>query len=377
MFIKIYKEKKIPPICSKLIFKRLLLKLTTECSFQFNHQLLKQVEGWTRGGPLSVTFAEIHMVRMENDIVIPLKPIFYRSFVDDIINRRQKNVPDELLFKLNNYHRNITLNIEISPTKFLDTQLVNLHGKIETKVYIKPTKLPVPWSSNIPKRYKRNAINGDSHRSKRIATDFEKEFIQIKNKFLAANFPSRFINSVCNDFLNKENNHENINFIIPPGFFDVKPPVILTEIPYCDKNEVACKQFIKKFNKLTYGKYDNRIKWLTRKMKTLFKLKDPCIHPACKFYRRVCTCGEAYIGEIIRNVETRWKERNIPSNKSNPSKHINTHIDHIFTWSIICNAPTNKFKRKIIGACFIAIMKPTLNDQLDLDLLPLFRNGIT
>ena len=42
---QIYTEKKIPPICSKLIFKRLLLKLTTECSFQFNHQLLKQVEG--------------------------------------------------------------------------------------------------------------------------------------------------------------------------------------------------------------------------------------------------------------------------------------------------------------------------------------------
>ena len=38
---QIYIEKKIPPISSKLIFKRLLLKLTTECSFQFNHQLLK------------------------------------------------------------------------------------------------------------------------------------------------------------------------------------------------------------------------------------------------------------------------------------------------------------------------------------------------
>ena len=39
---QIYIEKKIPPICSKLIFKHLLLKLTTECSFQFNNQLLKK-----------------------------------------------------------------------------------------------------------------------------------------------------------------------------------------------------------------------------------------------------------------------------------------------------------------------------------------------
>ena len=90
-----------------------------------------------------------------------------------------------------------------------------------------------------------------------------------------------------------------------------------------------------------------------------------------------CICGEAHIGEIVRNVETRWKERNTPSGKSNSSKHINSHLDHIFTWSIICNAPTSKFKPKAIEAYFIAINKPTLNDQLDSNLLHLFRDGIT
>ena len=255
--------------------------------------------------------------------------------------------------------------------------MINLNGKIETKVYRKLNKLPVLWSSNIPKRCKINAINGDLHRAKRIATDFEKEIVQIKEKFQAANFPSRFINSVCNDFLNKDDNHENIDFIIPPGFFDVKPPVILIEIPYCDKNELASKQFIKKFNKFTNDKYDIRIKWLTRKMKTLFKLKDPCIHPACKIYKGVCICGETYIGETIRNVETRWKEHNTPSDKSNPSKHIHSHLDQIFTRSIICNAPTNRFKWKVIEAYFIAIIKSTLNNQLDPNLLHLFKNGVT
>ena len=32
-----------------------------------------------------------------------------------------------------------------------------------------------------------------------------------------------------------------IDFIVPPGFFNVKPPVILIEIPHYDKNEVASK----------------------------------------------------------------------------------------------------------------------------------------
>ena len=112
-------------------------------------------------------------------------------------------------------------------------------------------------------------------------------------------------------------------------------------------------------------------------MKTPFKLKDLCIHPACKIDKGVCICGDTYIGEIIRNVETRWKEHNTPSDKLNPSKHINSHIDHISSWSIICNAPTKKFKRKIIEAYFIAIMKPTPYDQMDSDLLHPFRNATT
>ena len=57
-------------------------------------------------------------------------------------------------------------------------------------------------------------------------------------------------------------------------------------------------------------------------------------------------------------------------------ENINSHLDYIFTLSIICNAP-NKFKLKLMEAYFVAIIKPTRNDQLDSDLLHLFRNGIT
>ena len=53
---QIYAYKKMKPICSKLIFTRLLIKLATECTFKFNNRFLKQVDGWTMGGPLSVTF---------------------------------------------------------------------------------------------------------------------------------------------------------------------------------------------------------------------------------------------------------------------------------------------------------------------------------
>ena len=70
-------------------------------------------------------------------------------------------------------------------------------------------------------------------------------------------------------------------------------------------------------------------------------------------------------------------EHNTPSVKSNPAKHLSGNIDHSFIWKAICNAPNRKLARKILEAYFIATMKPSLNDQIDSDLLHLFRNGIT
>ena len=52
---EISQKKKLPQICSKKLFKRLLYKLMTEILFQFNYKLFKQTEGCTMGGPLSVT----------------------------------------------------------------------------------------------------------------------------------------------------------------------------------------------------------------------------------------------------------------------------------------------------------------------------------
>ena len=56
---EIYDCKKLKPVCSKLIFKRLLLKLTIESTFIFNTKCYKQTDGCIMGGPLSVVFSDI------------------------------------------------------------------------------------------------------------------------------------------------------------------------------------------------------------------------------------------------------------------------------------------------------------------------------
>ena len=88
-------------------------------------------------GPLSVTFSNIYLTKLEKDQVKPLKPKFYRRFVDDVVSRRLKNTHDSLFEKLNNYHEKINFTIETNPKKFLDTQLLLENDIITTEVYQK------------------------------------------------------------------------------------------------------------------------------------------------------------------------------------------------------------------------------------------------
>ena len=56
---EIYAENKLPKLCSKLIFKRLLVKLTTKNTFTLNSTFYKQVDGCSMGGSFSVIFSDI------------------------------------------------------------------------------------------------------------------------------------------------------------------------------------------------------------------------------------------------------------------------------------------------------------------------------
>ena len=140
---------------------------------------------------------------MEEDIVAPMMPHFYKRYVDDTYIRRKKKGPDSVFEKLNSYHSNIKLTIEKNPTKFLDTKIIRWGCEIETKVYYKSKKLPVHRSSKIQTRYKRSAITGGLHRAKRIANDFNFKVKRITKKFLSTGFPRNFIRNTI-EYFNKD-----------------------------------------------------------------------------------------------------------------------------------------------------------------------------
>ena len=106
------------------------------------------------GVAISVIMSGIHMNRVEKERVVPLKPKFYKRYVDDTITKRKKNTDiDELFQNMNSHHPNIKLTVETNPTRFLETaSSKNLDGSVTTKVFRKPVKLPTFWNSQIPKR---------------------------------------------------------------------------------------------------------------------------------------------------------------------------------------------------------------------------------
>ena len=87
-------------------------------------------------------------------------------------------------------------------------------------------------------------------------------------------------------------------------------------------------------------------------------MADKVDHYSCVIYRGDCSCDQNY-------------------SKSEPAKHLKENPTHKFTWTIISKAPENFRKRRVLEAYFIKTICPTLNDQLDNDILTLFRNGIT
>ena len=193
------------------------------------------------GGPISVVISNIFCVKMEFDIVKPLKPKLYKGYVDDIYSKRIKNQPDKHFEKLNNYHTNIKLTIEVNPSKFLDTEIIIKNGIIETSVAVKESKVCNHWSSSVPKKYQRNAILGDLHRAHKISSNFELEKQRIRKKYLSVNFRYYFMKSTFNSYQQK------CESLIPNWLFEEKHrKTIYIRIPFCHSNEHYAFKFIRK-----------------------------------------------------------------------------------------------------------------------------------
>ena len=191
--------------------------------------------------------------------------------------------------------------------------------------------------------------------------------------FSKAGYPMWFIDKTVNKFTRPAPNQDTI---LPTQWFDDRKSIPL-EIPYCKRNEDETKKLINKLTFFTQGHYRFRIVWQTRKIQSLFKLKDKTNHPSSVVYYGTCTsCKSAYVGESARNFSIRQSEHEDTRKFSEPARHSASHPCHTFQWKILAFASSWIFRRTL-EAIFIAKLRPNLSKQVHSFHLILFPNGIT
>ena len=79
----------------------------------------------------------------------------------------------------------------------------------------------------------------------------------------------------------------------------------------------------------------------------------------------------------MRNVVLRWAEHEDPNKQSEPAKHFKYFPDHQLEWKVLIRDSQYMMKRKTLEGFLIKSISPSLNEQLDTELLALFRNGVT
>ena len=72
----------------------------------------------------SVAFSHIYICKIEEDIVIPANPIFYKRCVGNTYVRKIKYETYKLFSDLKSYHENIKLMLETNPNNFFDIETI-------------------------------------------------------------------------------------------------------------------------------------------------------------------------------------------------------------------------------------------------------------
>ena len=160
------------------------------------------------------------------------------------------------------------------------------------------------------------------HRAKKIASNFDIEIKRIVKKYTAAGFPSRFVLSIMDNFDSGKD-----NLIIPQWLFEERKAFTI-HLPFSPSNESFVKRFISKLNYFTNEKGNFNVVWNTRKVQSLFPLKDKVDNYSCVIYRGDCSCDQNYIGETVRNAKIRWNEHEYQNSKSEPAKHLKENPTH-------------------------------------------------
>ncbi|XP_046583490.1 uncharacterized protein LOC124290731 [Haliotis rubra] len=297
----------------------------------------------------------------------PFKPMcWYRKVDDTFVVLKPDNDPAELLHHLNKQHPRVKFTTETETNNQIPFLYVLVSrtdsNQLQSSVYRKPTHTNqyVHYQSNHPPRVKSGIISTLTRRANNIcSTNLHDEINHLKEVFVSLNhYPPQLVN-------------RTIAATLSPSTTKIPLPEsapIKISIPYIGKPSHQISRLLKQQAGIdttfsTAATINNLLQANGRKYP---QTKKP--NPKGVIYKIDCNCGHSYIGETSRPVNTRIKEHQTSTIKSDQksaiSDHIATHPNHQINWTDFTILATNQSdftKRKITEGINIKRYRPLIN----------------
>ena len=143
-----------------------LLNIATKNQlFQFEGSLYEQIDGVAMGSPLGPLMANTFMCSIEDRLQDQGKlPEFYKRYVDDTLSIMPNvETAESFLSVLNEIHPSVSFTMELGEhgkLPFLGTEIRKCNGRLETRVYRKPTDtgLLLHYKSHVDVRYNKSLL---------------------------------------------------------------------------------------------------------------------------------------------------------------------------------------------------------------------------
>ena len=275
--------------------------------FSFGGNFYEQKEGAAIGSPVSAVVANLYMEFFEELALetAPTRPRLWKRYVDDTFCILRKGSTEELLHHLNRVRLTIKFTVEQEEDgalPFLNTLLRRRRdGSLDVSVYRKPmhTDRYLHFESHHPTHVKRGVVRCLHDRARGVIStqdNLQKEVDHLARVLKQNGYPANFIR----------------NASAPPTqeTADVSSPEeeqkkgLLVVIPYVAGMSEDIRRVCRKFNIRIVFKSGQTLRSMLTKVKdTLPPGKQSNV-----VYHIPCSCGQVYIGETKRRLETRLKE---------------------------------------------------------------------
>ena len=342
--------------------------------FCYGGEFYEQREGAAMGSPVSAVVANLYMEFFEELALrsAPTKPRLWKRYVDDTCCIVKKGTMEGLLSHLNSVRPSIKFTVEVEKEgslPFLDALLQRKDdGNLDVTVYRKPTHTDryLDFRSHHPSHVKRGLVRCLYDRARSITTkqeDLQKEECHLTEVLRQNGYPSNFIRSSS---IPSRQDVETTEEPLPEE--GRRPPLVM--LPYTEGVSEDIRRVCRKFGMKVVFKSGLSLRSMLTKVKDTLALEKK----SKVVYQVPCSCGEIYIGETLRRLETRMKEHRDACQKGTLEKSaLAEHAwenHHPIKWeetTVIDQARTSK-ELMLKEAIHIRLNHPSLNRDGGLEL---------